>query len=152
MAKHSFHLTFILLSYHPSQLQNPHPPINHCPPFSPTSMPSFLFRKDQAFQGYQPNSKQTTIRLGTNPYLKAAWGNPVGGKWSLEQAKESEVCPLTDRSPQNPQAKQSQHVSRGPSTDTCKILIIASVSVSSEPCLVDLLLIVLSISLNESLP
>lgn len=39
-------------------------------------------------------AKQDTIRLGTNPTIKAEGGNPVGGKGSQKQAKESETVPV----------------------------------------------------------
>lgn len=31
------------------------------------------------------------MRLGTNPYIEAEQGNPVGGKGSQEQTEESET-------------------------------------------------------------
>ena len=80
-----FNFNFI---YFTSRLQFP---LNA--PLLPT--PLFLFRKWQDSQGYQPNmSYQVAIRLGTSPHIKAGQGNPVGGKGSQEQAKESETPPL----------------------------------------------------------
>lgn len=38
-------------------------------------------------------TKRVSITLGTNPYVKAGLGNPVGVKRLQEQAKESETAP-----------------------------------------------------------
>lgn len=35
------------------------------------------------------------MRLGINSHIKAVQDNPVGGKGSCEQAKESEITPLS---------------------------------------------------------
>lgn len=57
--------------------------------------PLFLFRKEQVSQRYQPNSeKQDKISLSTNPHIEFEWGNPLGGKGSHKEAKESEITPL----------------------------------------------------------
>jgi len=44
--------------------------------------------------GYQLSTEQ-----GKNLYIKAEWGNPVGGKGSQEQAKESETLPSPPPTP-----------------------------------------------------
>lgn len=39
------------------------------------------------------NKHSITIRLSTNPYIKARQDNSVGGKGSQEQTKESKTLP-----------------------------------------------------------
>ena len=43
---------------------------------------------------------QVAVRLGTSPHIKAEHGNPLGGKDSQRQAKDSETVP--DRTGRNP--------------------------------------------------
>ena len=46
---------------------------------------------------------QVTVRLGTSPHSQAEPGNPVQGKGSPKQAKESETAPTpTVNSPTGP--------------------------------------------------
>ena len=50
-------------------------------PFLRHSIPSFLFRKEQAFQGHHPNTApQATRRPGTYSHIKAGGGDSVGRK------------------------------------------------------------------------
>ena len=45
-----------------------------------------------SFKLYKRFRKEIAIRLGTFTHIKAGWGNPVGGKGSQRQAKESETA------------------------------------------------------------
>lgn len=85
----------IPLSYSTTWLQFPLSPLFPGLPFflSPKFTPFlFLFRKERASQGYQPNTeKQVTLSLGTNSPVKTGQGNLVRGKGLQEQAKESET-------------------------------------------------------------
>lgn len=56
------------------------------PPLSSRSIPPpFPWRKRRPSKGYQSSMAcEVTIRLGTNPHIKAEQGNPVVGKESQE--------------------------------------------------------------------
>lgn len=76
---------FILLSYISSQHQF------HLPPLLQIHSSSLPFRKQQAFQGHQPNVACQVIRLGTSPHFWVGQDNPVDGKGSEKQTKKSET-------------------------------------------------------------
>lgn len=63
-------------------------------PLSPRSSPPlFHFREEQAPQGYKPNTaEQVTVSLGTNPYIRAGQGSPVGGKAYISLKTQKNVC------------------------------------------------------------
>lgn len=76
-----------LLSYNTSWLQLPPFPLPPGPCLP--ALPDPLFRKEQTSRGYQPNPTQQDAKsLGTNPLIKASWGNPVGGKGYWEQRSQ----------------------------------------------------------------
>ena len=56
--------------------------------------PSFFFRESQASHGYQP-ALANQVRLGTSPHIKTEQDNPVGGKGSPKQAKETDTHKMT---------------------------------------------------------
>lgn len=52
----------------------------------------FSFRKEQVFQGYQPNTSfQGAVTPGTSSYIKAVEGNTIGGKMYQKEALESQT-------------------------------------------------------------
>lgn len=86
-------------------------------PISPLpSTPRFflhdLFRKEQVSKEQEPKrTKQNTIRQGKSPHVEAEQGNPMGGRESQEQVKESVMHPLPLLG--KAQSQQPYHTHRG---------------------------------------
>lgn len=93
-----FKFSFILLSHNISQPQLPFPPLLPASPLvskcqsSPLHLPWEEIRPLRS-RKHQLNMTHDTIRPGTIPHIRALRGNPVEGKRSQEQTKESETSP-----------------------------------------------------------
>jgi hypothetical protein len=63
-------------------------------PPEPTPPPLPFRKEEQASKSKQANmTKHDVIKQGKSPHIQAEQDNPIGGKESQEQAKESETAP-----------------------------------------------------------